>query len=592
MKITLARTGLAKRFMAVLAVATMSTTCTAQLQITEVMYNSVQEPKWEWVEVRNNGGSPVDLDGYYFDDNDDNALLFPNLVNVNSGGNSSNTLVPANGVAVIYNGSSLDFDDSRFRAAWNLAANIPLIAAASPPGLANGGDVFGIWTPGSYTLDIADPDMDGFLNVVQFTNAAATVDYGNGFPTGIDRSIYWNGVGNYADGTQWLTSEDGLDGATTSVRTFQTMTQINNTADTANPGLVPAGGAASGLLISEIMYNPASAEDDWEWVEVYNNTNAVIDFASNPYVLDDDDLGPLSEANVTTGSIPIGGVAILYNDDISAQNVADAWGAANNYIPVANWPGLANGSDVVGIWDDFNTYEMDEANMVLDGAVATASYTDAPPFPFDNGSGSIYLSSLTADPVDGANWLLSDPADGISFNASPAIDGQEDHPGGDIGSPGFFGSMPPTPDGDFNNDGMYDCADVDALVAVIVAGSNAAAFDLTGDGSVDNADLAAWLVEGGNAEIGAPFLAGDANLDGVVDVPDFNAWNNNKFTSNPGWCNADFNADGVVDVPDFNIWNNNKFQSSSPAAVPEPAILPMMLAILAAFSAFRRHDPA
>ena len=24
------------------------------------------------------------------------------------------------------------------------------------------------------------------------------------------------------------------------------------------------------LVISEIMYNPASAEDDWEWVEVYN----------------------------------------------------------------------------------------------------------------------------------------------------------------------------------------------------------------------------------------------------------------------------------------------------------------------------------
>ncbi|MEM7314701.1 MAG: hypothetical protein AAF497_16265, partial [Planctomycetota bacterium] len=71
--------------------------------------------------------------------------------------------------------------------------------------------------------------------------------------------------------------------------------------------------------------------------------------------------------------------------------------------------------------------------------------------------------------------------------------------------------------------------------------------------------------------VGAPFVHGDANLDGVVDVGDFNVWNSNKFFARPAWCDADFNADGFVDVGDFNVWNSNKFQSSAGSlAVPEP----------------------
>ena len=125
--------------------------------------------------------------------------------------------------------------------------------------------------------------------------------------------------------------------------------------------------------------------------------------------------------------------------------------------------------------------------------------------------------------------------------------------------------------GDFDMDGEYDCMDIDSLIAEIAAGTNDGSFDLTGDGNVDDADLAAWLVEAGENNIGAAYLEGDANLDGVVDVGDFNIWNSNKFTTNPAWCNGDFNADGVVDVGDFNIWNTNKFQSSADAAaVPEP----------------------
>ena len=51
---------------------------------------------------------------------------------------------------------------------------------------------------------------------------------------------------------------------------------------------------------------------------------------------------------------------------------------------------------------------------------------------------------------------------------------------------------------------------------------------------------------------------GDANLDGRVDVSDFNLWNNNKFQTGT-WSSGDFTCDGVVDVSDFNVWNNNNF---------------------------------
>ncbi len=132
--------------------------------------------------------------------------------------------------------------------------------------------------------------------------------------------------------------------------------------------------------------------------------------------------------------------------------------------------------------------------------------------------------------------------------------------------------------GDFNGDGNWDCADINALTEAIATGSTDLAFDMNGDGSITLSDVTeagtGWLAVGGannpGATGGGAFLVGDADLNGSVEVSDFNIWNGRKFTSSNAWCQADFNADGVVDVPDFNSWNSNKFQSSSPAAVPEP----------------------
>ncbi len=147
-----------------------------------------------------------------------------------------------------------------------------------------------------------------------------------------------------------------------------------------------------------------------------------------------------------------------------------------------------------------------------------------------------------------------------------------------IGIPGF---QPPrldlavevitVPDGDFNDDGRFDCADVDALVEAIVAHGNDPGFDVDGNGIVDHADLTEWLAQAGATNLlsGASYLPGDASLDGTVDGADFIAWNNNKFSATPGWCAGDFTADGVVDGQDFIVWNDHKFQSAAAPSVPE-----------------------
>ncbi len=134
------------------------------------------------------------------------------------------------------------------------------------------------------------------------------------------------------------------------------------------------------------------------------------------------------------------------------------------------------------------------------------------------------------------------------------------------------------PFGDFDRNGEYECADVDALVAEIVSGTNNTLYDLTGDDLVNADDLAVWREDAGFALNSSrnPILEGDANLDGVVDTSDYGIWNAHKFTNTAAWCSGDFNADGSVDVPDYSIWNAYRFQSSNASnamVVPEPSAL-------------------
>ncbi len=119
----------------------------------------------------------------------------------------------------------------------------------------------------------------------------------------------------------------------------------------------------------------------------------------------------------------------------------------------------------------------------------------------------------------------------------------------------------PTVNGDFNHDGQLNLVDIDLLYEQM--GSARPAYDLNGSGQVDNDDVTFWLSLASDADpLGRTFRRGDANLDGYVDISDYNVWNLNKLSNSPRWSAGDFNADGVVDVSDFNIWNASRFQSA------------------------------
>ena len=171
----------------------------------------------------------------------------------------------------------------------------------------------------------------------------------------------------------------------------------------------------------------------------------------------------------------------------------------------------------------------------------------------------VFADPAMGDELPSRIWSVNADSEGNIYVLGRISDGM----GGLVG---HIVKLQPAVTGDFNGDDLFDCLDVDALVAEIAVSGADLAFDITNDGIVDEADLAQWLIASGanNADQtgGNPYLLGDANLDGTVDGQDFLVWNSNKFSAAAAWCSGDFNADGTVDGGDFIVWNKNKFMSS------------------------------
>ena len=132
----------------------------------------------------------------------------------------------------------------------------------------------------------------------------------------------------------------------------------------------------------------------------------------------------------------------------------------------------------------------------------------------------------------------------------------------------------PTVDGDFNDDGVYDCLDINALTTAVATGGSVLLYDLNGDNVLSLADVDAWRAEAGEVNLGPGrvYLVGDANLDSVVDGTDFGRWNAAKFTNNMNWCDGNFNADLVVDGSDFGQWNAHKFTGADATVLVNPGV--------------------
>jgi hypothetical protein len=378
-------------------------------------------------------------------------------------------------------------------------------------------DNIGLWPSHADYLDDAIP-MATTSPRRTFVNATASINYSTGFPSADSgHSIVWNGTGSSSSGANWVASEvDALD-AITSIETTIEGAPINSTLDRGNPGILPSGPASAGLLITEVMFAPHSplatvgyTEPDFEWLEIYNNTNAPINFAATPHVLDDVAGNNLNSANVNSGAMAIGEVGILFNAErIAIEDMQTMWGSEFNYIPVSNWPSLNNsGGDTIAIWDslsDYNTEPVSGSGRTHENAIAAVTYNTvaAQGWPTINNQSSIWLDTLNGDPNAGANWTRAGAAgDTLSQQSSPIFDSLVDHEGGDVGSPGFApGVVVSNSSGDYNDDGLVNAADY-AVWRKLVGTTSALPDDPQAGTMIDQDQYNTWRENFGNTSAG------------------------------------------------------------------------------------------
>ena len=492
----------------------------AQLQVTEVLYDPVSdESRWEWIEVYNSGSSPFSLNGFLVDrvgDVERAALTQPNIrsrIEVDGETLSNPTSVPAGGVAVLYNGPALGYDPQRFRSAWpSIPAGAVLIGVEgwasnqlnnnpAPSDLAPSlpGRTVGFWASDSdYRLDVSDD------RVASIDSTAFSFSYDNDAPwpsSGGGASIEY-AEGDPLSGSSWRSAIPGQAGAAQSTETFLVGEPING-PDWGTPGVSP-NGETTHLLITEVMYNPASASgsNEWEWIEIFNGTGSDIDFASTPHWFDDDDGSNLTGPNVTSGVAPADEVTVLFNASaVTIDQMRTAWqteeNPAINLIPINSWPGLNNTGDVVGLWDNVADYAADRSTGGTVSRAATGVvYDDSSPWPTDNNADSIMLRSLPRDPLLPESWgratSLTFPPDAYEANEVFST-GAIDNSGQDIGSPGFFpGSVVDALEGDYNDDGVVDAADY-----TLWRDGSPLANETESLGVNDSADYNAWVANFG-----------------------------------------------------------------------------------------------
>ncbi len=163
------------------------------------------------------------------------------------------------------------------------------------------------------------------------------------------------------------------------------------------------------LIITEILYNPASAEQPpvkTEFVEIYNPTDAAVDLSG--WWLQDEDgkTGPVPDGTTIGAKKAV----VLIPAECGVEAFAAAWGKDVTAIPLSDWGGRPGMSGLGN--NPSPTNEI--LNLVRkDGSISdTVNFDDEGDWPSDDPDGvSIYLVPGKLDAVandDGKNWRRSE----------------------------------------------------------------------------------------------------------------------------------------------------------------------------------------
>jgi flagellar hook assembly protein FlgD len=289
--------------------------------------------------------------------------------------------------------------------------------------------------PTTITMDSGTPDTEPPVVAVTAPNGGESWEAGTSHDitwnasdnvgvTSID--LYYSTTGSGGPFTEIATGEtdDGIypwtvpnDPSTDAYVKVVAWDAATNSGEDVSDGAftITGGEPPGGIVINEIMQNPASASDNkGEWFELYNSGTSDIDIdgwtirdnGTDSHVIDNG--GPLV--------IAAGGYLVLGLNAKTNQN--------GGYTPDYVYSGfvLANGDDEVILEDD------------LAATVDEVYYTGVSPWPDPDGK-SMELIDAAQDNNVGSNWAEA-VARGGTFDGS----------GTDLGTPGALNSVSGSPD--------------------------------------------------------------------------------------------------------------------------------------------------
>ena len=296
------------------------------------------------------------------------------------------------------------------------------------------------------------------------------------------------------------------------------------------------------LVISEVQYhpgvptaaarraNPDVTENDLEFIEIFNPTSAAVSLSGwqiRGGVEFDFDL---------PRTIAAGGSLLVLSFDPAAPDSAyrlaafrAQYGLDASVALVGGYSGQLSdsGGDPVRLLRP-GTASPDAPNLIPYLQVDEVLYDDLMPWPTaaDGSGASLQRTSAVVFGNDAASWQATDA------------------------TPGQFD--PGTVRGDFNRDAVVDAADINLLFVQLRSPEPDLSYDLTGDGTVNDADRDELIINILNSTYG------DADLNQVFSSEDlvlvFQAGQYEDTAAlNSLWETGDWNGDGEFDSQDFVI---------------------------------------